>query len=484
MKTVLFLHRLELTHLFSGISKELENRMNIIHVAYSDEEEKFLRNLGIIPDYNYRELLSDALKDQTIIDQKVLDDIDTLFIKITNGRFNLNSSIQSDRGFSLLSYEEVLLLVQAIYSVWMKIFNEQKIDIFIHESCSLFFNHLAAVLCKNQGGIYLWYIMLSGEDEKMYYANITNDDFSCPEIEEKMRYYLNNPNKIDYERCRRFIQKFRSSYDVFMGGIAPPNGLFYWGIRSIKTWFYNKINEKKYDKLIDNIDYWLVHENIPYEKVYNLKKYKEKRISFEEPIKGEKYYYYSFHLEPEAVVSYLGDGIYANQVKLIENIAASLPVGYYLYVKDHPHEFAYRNVDDYLRLMEIPNVRLIRTSIPGKSLIKNSIGVFSINGTAGFEALMLQKQVYCFGKSYYTNFSRVNYIHNIRDLRNILYANINEVYTDDDEFMAFVNSYLDALHLGMVDFFMGRAENYNIDFDLNARRIANDLIDFSETYSI
>ena len=81
--------------------------------------------------------------------------------------------------------------------------------------------------------------------------------------------------------------------------------------------------------------------------------------------------------------------IYANQVKLIENIAASLPVGYYLYVKDHPHELAYRKAEDYRRLMQIPNVRLLRKSIPGKLVIRNAVGVFTINGTAGFEGLLL-----------------------------------------------------------------------------------------------
>lgn len=54
-------------------------------------------------------------------------------------------------------------------------------------------------------------------------------------------------------------------------------------------------------------------------------------------------------------------------------------------MKDHPHEFAYRNAEDYLRLMNIPNVRLFNSKIPGRVLINNAVGVFTINGTAGFE---------------------------------------------------------------------------------------------------
>ena len=192
---------------------------------------------------------------------------------------------------------------------------------------------------------------------------------------------------------------------------------------------------------------------------------------------GEKYYYYSFHLEPEATVLYLSDGIYANQVKLIENIAASLPAGYYLYVKDHPHEYAYRSACDYKRLMNIPNVRLLHQFISGKQLIAGAVGVFTINGTAGFEGLMLGKQVYCFGRSFYSFHPSVNYIHNIRDIRSVVYENMDNEKSTGDSLLVFVNAYLESLHKGFVTYFGDRAERAGFDQDENAKVIVTDLIE-------
>lgn len=482
MKTILFLHREELTYLFIPVAKYVAGRMHIIHVAYSDKEIALLNRAGISADFNYSELLCKAIDNQTRIDQNLLKKIDTLFTENSGNRFNLNSSLQSDRGFSLLTYNEALLLAQAHYTVWKHIFDTQKVDLLVHEPCSLFFNHIGAVMCRAQKGIYLIQSMAYSGTDDISYINITHDDYSCPEVERNLRYYTEHPEKIDIERCQAFIEKFRSSCDVFLQNLQLKTGKWRLHRQSLRRKASIIVNRNRYDRIKQNIDYWLNKQNPAAEKLANLHAYKKYDIHFQEPVEGEKYYYYSLHLEPEAVVLYLGDGIYANQVKLIENIASSLPPDCYLYVKDHPHEFAYRGIGDFLRLVKVPNIRLIRSTIPGKLLIKNAIGVFTINGTAGFEGLMLQKQVYCFGKSYYTLYDKVNYIRNIRDLRETVYVNYGKTYPDDTQFMAFVNAYLDSLHKGMVDFFMDRAKTYNLDLEDNARHIADDLVKFSENF--
>ncbi len=482
MKTILFLHREQLTDLFVPVSKQIGTRMNILHVAYSDKEEAMLEDAGIRTDYNYEKLLAGHLQQIRSVDRTLLEEIDTLFVENSDRRFNLNGSLQSDRGMSVLSYEESLLLAQAHYKVWKEIFDKWHVDLLIHEPCSLFFNHLAAILCKAQQGIYLTQSATYGKTEELNYINLIHDDYTCPEVEQNELFYLKHSEKMDRESCDAFIRKFRSSYEVFLSNIQPKTNRSLLWLRSRKRQWMRFLKRNKYDRMLQNVDYWLNLKDSMGDRLRNLRDYKKKGIRFEEPVEGEKYYYYSFHQEPEAVVLYLGDGIYANQVKLIENIAASLPVGCYLYVKDHPHEFAYRCADDYLRLGKVPNIRLIRSAIPGKQLIKNAVGVFTINGTAGFEGVMLRKQVYCFGKSYYSDYEGVNYIHNIRDLRKIVYENQEKIYEDDDRFYAFVNGYLDSLHVGMIDFFMGRAKTYGIDLDLNARRIADDLVRFSEKY--
>ncbi len=483
MKTILFFHREELTHLYSKIALFLKGKANVEHVVYSNKEAYILEKEGINNYINYYELFSDFFK-QEVIDHDLLNRIDEIIIKYTNNRFNLNASIQSDRGISMLGYNEALLSAQIHYKCWRRIFDNQHVDILIHEPCSLFMNHIAAILCLEQKGQYLYHSQVKTDAEGYYYINLNSDNLSSIEIERNFDKYLSNPEKIDMVRTKNFIANFRKDFDVFFGNVASTKtNILSLLFNSIKTTLYNFIHNKDYHKITQNIDYWAVHRNIWQNKIFNILNYKLSKIKFEDLPEGEKYFYYSLHLEPEAVVLYLGDGIYANQTKLIENIASSLPPEHFLYVKDHPHEFAYRNVEDYKRLTQIPNVRLLKREIPGKQVIKNAIGVFTINGTAGFESLLLGKQTYCFGWTYYCYYPRVNYIHNIRDLRRVLYENQNrEKHEDDEIFWAYINAFLDSAHPGYVNYFMARSFKYCADPESNAKQIANDLIKYAENF--
>ncbi|MBL8483222.1 MAG: hypothetical protein JNJ60_13570, partial [Rhodocyclaceae bacterium] len=47
MKTIVLFHRLDLTDLYIGLAEQLQGRMNVIHLAYSDHEVQMLRAAGI-----------------------------------------------------------------------------------------------------------------------------------------------------------------------------------------------------------------------------------------------------------------------------------------------------------------------------------------------------------------------------------------------------------------------------------------------------
>lgn len=477
MKTILFFDRCDLTDLYVSIGVHLIDKMNVIHVAFSNEEKQKLQAAGITDYIDYQELLNRNI-DTFPLNESIIQEIDHTIISASDGRFNLNSSMQSDRGYSILSYNEALLLAQSHYLAWKEIFSKQKVDIMYHEICSQFMVHIAALLCKSQGGIYRDTIQCASDKEGYRYLNIDGENFRCPEIENKYYYYKNNPDMIDKKRCQSFLEKYRKDYSVFFGSEIKSNvpvlRIF---IQAIKSWLIKLVKIKDYDRIKDNISYWLLLNNYNARKLKNLYDYWSCGVEFVTDIpEGETYYYYSFHLEPEATVLYLGDGIYQNQVKLIQNIAASLPAGTYLYVKDHPHEYAYRDACDYERLMNVPNIRLIHQSIPGKKLIANAKGVFSINGTACLEALLLGKQVYCFGNSYYCCQERVNVIKNVRDIRDIVYTLVDKVYSDDNDLYAFVEAYLESSHSGYTDFFCGRQNSLGIDIRQNGMTMAEDII--------
>lgn len=473
MKTVLFFDRCELTELYIQVSR-LMNDVKIIHVAYSKYEEKLLNNSGLNADYVYLDIFREYY-DGVVLNHEILSQIDNDIITYSKQRFNLNSSIQSDRGFSLLNYDECLRSAVAHYKSWAHIFNSYHVDLLLHEPCSLFFNHIAAILCKKQGGLYNYHIQVESENDDFAYLNAIDDDYNFYELHYLYKKYKDNPNLIDIKRCKHFLEGFRNNHNVFMGGIINVKKPFLRFLMSaLRIDFLNHIRPCRYDRVYENIDYWLSKRNSPKIKVTNLIGYKRQKVCFEDKIpSGEKFFFYPMHLEPEAVVLYLGDGIYNNQIKLIENIAASLPVGYYLYVKDHPHQYAYRAPEDYKRLMNIPNIRLLNQWIPAQELIRKSEGVITINGTAGFEALLQGKKVFCFGKNQYSFAPRVHYIENIRDFRGVVYNNIKQSYNGDDDLYPYIMAFLESSYKGYVNYFMGTADVARFNKDENAQLMAD-----------
>ncbi|MFH3675799.1 capsular biosynthesis protein, partial [Acinetobacter baumannii] len=54
-----------------------------------------------------------------------------------------------------------------------------------------------------------------------------------------------------------------------------------------------------------------------------------------------------------------------------------------------------------------------------KRLILKSLGVITVNSTAGYEALLLGKPVYLLGRVFYENFNNVYNLKSYRDIRDI-----------------------------------------------------------------
>ena len=73
---------------------------------------------------------------------------------------------------------------------------------------------------------------------------------------------------------------------------------------------------------------------------------------------------------------------------------------------------------------------------------------------------------------------------NIRDFREAVYKNIEIKYQNDESLYPYVMAFLNSLHPGYVNYFLGTAEKVGIDQKENARVIAKDIIrylDFLKT---
>lgn len=478
MKTLLLFHRLELTDMFAPVGNALAGKAHIVHLAYSDDECKMLEAYGVKSKITvFKDEIRKLWEGKVDISPEALEAIDAEILTYTNGKFNLNAALQSDRGFSNLSNQEALRLTAVYMMFWRKFLADNNIDFVMHEPVSLMMNFICAVQCKRLDAYYIYQIMMLGRPNDLAFLTIAGLEFSCLDIDRLYAEYKSGEKAVDTEDIGQFLQEFRSSFEVYLGDsisiTTSRPGLW---ARSLRNRLRRATQLKALDRVLDNIDHWGINQDLAAERLRNLLRY-EREIDFQEYDENDRYYYYPLHLEPEAVVLYHGGGMYVNQVKLIQNIAAQLPAGTVLYVKDHPHDVGYRSADDYLAFQAIPNVKLIRHNISGKRLVKDCIGIFTINGTTGLEALFMGKQVYIFGDSVYRNVPQINNIEHIRDLRDLLYQNQDiDLLADETDLMQFASAYLGALAPGMVDFFAGRAKTYDLDQDQNIQLIANDFL--------
>ena len=121
---------------------------------------------------------------------------------------------------------------------------------------------------------------------------------------------------------------------------------------------------------------------------------------FEKPVAGEKYVLYPLHFQPEAT-TLVQAPLYVDQLALLRDIAASLPAGYRLYVKEHLSSRGRRPLAFYEAIRAIPSARLLGPDEDTWTLIRDAAVVAVITGTVGWEGLMFDKPVVTFGDVFF-----------------------------------------------------------------------------------
>ena len=111
--------------------------------------------------------------------------------------------------------------------------------------------------------------------------------------------------------------------------------------------------------------------------------------------------YFPLHFQPEMSTDTFGFE-YGDQLLALEELSASLAPGIDIYVKENPKQGRYmRERSFFQRLSAIPNVHYMKPTISSFELIRRSLCVATISGTAGWEALLVGKSVIHFGVAWY-----------------------------------------------------------------------------------
>lgn len=148
----------------------------------------------------------------------------------------------------------------------------------------------------------------------------------------------------------------------------------------------------------------------------------------------DPYFLFPMHLPYDSQISFRAKQ-YFDQVSLIRLIADNLPYGTKLYIKEHPIiPGMIPFLDLYLMLKKYKNIHFLGHKENFRSYLEKSIGVITINSTAGLESVINNKPSLVLGDSFYSHTKPFYQTFNLKEVPDILYEMKNEpkLSTKDD----------------------------------------------------
>jgi hypothetical protein len=106
-----------------------------------------------------------------------------------------------------------------------------------------------------------------------------------------------------------------------------------------------------------------------------------------------------------------------DQASLIEQVAAALPHGYDLVLKEHPMSVGRNSLGMLRRLTRLENVRLLDPYASSHELVQRAEGIVVISSTVGLEALMYAKPVLTLGQPFYSGYGVTLDVDSFREIR-------------------------------------------------------------------
>ena len=336
-------------------------------------------------------------------------------------KINLWKLVQNERiflyfkNFHKFSYNEVLNILEQECRFFDNVLEEIKPDFFFTRIPSLHHQELIYQMCKNSDvkvvamnfTILGKRTMISQEHQKLDHIkdlkNLESKSRSFKELQE----YINSLDLVKEVEDKLLkpgsgsLEKINSAKEFFLhfDTTNTQTHYTYYGRTKSKVFFYyvkDYFRTKFRKSFIDK----------------NLKLH----LKFSEP-----FAYLPLHIEMERSLL-LGAPYYVNQTEVIKSIAKSLPINFKLYVKEHPAQIirGWRSKQEYTEIMDIPNVVLLHPNFSREELYKKCSLVFSIAGTAGFEAACYGKPTITLVDLNYSMLPSVSTLRNFEELPDLI----------------------------------------------------------------
>jgi hypothetical protein len=155
--------------------------------------------------------------------------------------------------------------------------------------------------------------------------------------------------------------------------------------------------------------------------------------------------YFPLHMQPEFTTDVRAP-FHTNQHAIVENICRSVPLGYWVLVKEHPIMKGQRPVRYYRELKKFYNVQLLSPSVDSHDLIQQSNAVLTITGSAAWEAILYEKPAIAFGPLCYGFYDLVYHCGDVADLPATLREARQRFRPDHELLLKFVWAFLDSAY--------------------------------------
>ena len=191
------------------------------------------------------------------------------------------------------------------------------------------------------------------------------------------------------------------------------------------------------------------------------------------------YILFALNYQPERTTSPQGDH-FVNQLLAIDLIAKNLPLGWKLYVKEHPSQFIfsyagepYRNKQYYDDILSIKNVEFVPLFTNNYELIDKSKAVATITGTMALEAAIRGKQGIIFGHVWFKGCEGINFIESSKTMKDVIYKIEQELKPETYKIKLFMQSLEENSYPGFVggvqdEKYSGISQEENTDSHLKA----------------
>lgn len=130
-----------------------------------------------------------------------------------------------------------------------------------------------------------------------------------------------------------------------------------------------------------------------------------------------KYIYVPLHFQPECTTCPQGD-VFVYQELMLAILLETLPNNTFLFVKEHPFQGVQgRSEKFYEKFLKNEKIVWIKTDISSVELIKHSMAVATVTGSAAWESLFLGKKVLLFGSVFFQYAPGVFQVRNLLDCK-------------------------------------------------------------------